>query len=132
MRKADGPAFDLNLGPNVFKQFRLEIDYANSVVYLEKDPNFDTNDLKIIGVSLRLEPDGNYRIVGITSKDGYPFVKNAEPGDLLIQVDNFAVQNQTMGKVVDALRGKPGDVHKLLLNRKGKELLVEEEVKRLL
>ena len=37
-----------------------------------------------------------------------------------------------MGKVIDALRGKPGDVHALLIDRGGQQLIVEAEVKRLL
>ncbi|MFC2135949.1 hypothetical protein ACFLTH_15140 [Bacteroidota bacterium] len=120
------------LGPNVFKQFRLEIDYANSAIYLEKNPEFATNDLDIVGISLRLEPDGNYRIVGIVNKDGQPVIKNVEPGDILLQIDDFIVQGQTMGKVVDTLRGNPGDTRTLVLKRNGEQLKVETEVMRLL
>jgi len=119
-------------GPNMFKAFRVEIDYANSAVYFEKDSDFDSNDMDIVGLTLRQQGDGSYQVIGIVSKDGKPVVDGVVPGDILVQVDGFKTTGATMGTVVDALRGKPGDVRTIELERNGKRFTVKATVKRLL
>ena len=120
------------LGANAFKSFRIEIDYKNSKVYFKKGTTSDTHDLDLVGLTLRLEDDGNYSIVGVSEKDGKPSVEGVESGDLLIQVDDLIIKGETMGKVVDALRGKPGDHHTLIIEREGKHFNVDAKVERFL
>lgn len=120
------------LGSNAFKAYRIEIDYANKAVYFEKGPHFDFHDMDIIGLTLRPEKDATYSIIGIAKKDGKPVVSGVEPGDILLQVDNLKTTGATMGTVVDALRGRPGDFHILVLQRNGKQFRVKAKVLRLL
>jgi hypothetical protein len=119
-------------GPNMFKAFRVEIDYANSAVYFEKGTEFDSNDMDIVGLTLRQQDDGSYQVIGIVSKDGKPAVDGIEPGDILVQVDNLKTTGTTMGTVVDALRGKPGDVRIIELDRNGKRSTIKATAQRLL
>ncbi len=121
------------LGPNAFKAFRVEIDYALGAVYFEKGAGPDEmHDMDLVGLTLRPENDGSYSVLGVASKDGKPAVEGVEPGDKLIQIGDLETTGATMGTVVDALRGKPGDVRVLLLERGGKQLAIEAKVARLL
>lgn len=60
-----------------------------------------------------------------------PTVDGVEPEDLLLRVGELEVHGSTMGQVVDALRGRPGDVRTLELERDGERLTVEATVTRL-
>lgn len=120
------------LGPNAFKAFRIEIDYANGAVYFEKGAPFDSHDMDVVGLTLRPEADGSYRVIGVARKDGKPVVDGVQPGDVLLQVGDLEATGATMGTVVDALRGKPGEARALVLDRNGKRLRIETKVKRLL
>ncbi len=120
------------LGPNAFKAFRVEIDYANNAVYFEKSADFDSHDMDIVGLTLRPEPDETYIVIGIAKKNGKPVVEGVEPGDVLLQVDDQRTTGATMGAVVDALRGRPGDVRVLVLERNGQQFRIEARVVRVL
>jgi len=116
------------LGPNAFKAFRVEIDYANNAVYFEKGADFESHDMDIVGLTLRPLPDSSFQVIGIAKKNGQPVVAGIEQGYLLIRVGNIIVTGATMGTVVDALRGKPGDVRTLILERNGKQFKIEARV----
>ena len=118
------------LGPNAFKNYRVEIDYKNSMVYFQKSQTADFPDMDIIGLTLRPEADGNYSIIGISQKNGEASVTGIEIGDILIKVDDLSVQNSTMGNVIDALRGRPGDTHQLIIKRNEKQYKIIGVVKR--
>lgn len=118
------------LGPNAFKSFRVEIDYTNSTVYFEKGSEFDEHDMDIVGLTIQPQPDGSFKVIGVTAKEGKPLVDAVEPGDLLLQVGNLKTSGSTLGTVVDALRGKPGYIHTLLLERKGKQFKIKAKVER--
>ena len=120
------------LGPNAYKSYRVEIDYQNSAVYFEKHSEIDFNDMDMVGLTSRPEPDGNYSVIGIVEEHETPSLDGIMPGDILVKVDDLIVKNSTMGTVVDALRGKPGDSHRLLIRRDGKQFEVDSMVKRLL
>jgi len=130
-RKSARPV-DGILGPNAVKGFRVEIDYAGSAVYFEKGAEPEAHDMDLVGLTLRLEADGTYRVIGVASKHGKRAVEGVEPGDELVEVDGFETAGATMGTVVDALRGRPGDPRVLLLERNGKRFTVEAKVERFL
>lgn len=120
------------LGPNAFKAFRVMIDYADSAVYFEKRAEFDSYDMDLVGLTLRPEADGSYQVIGVIERHGKPVVADIEPGDELLRVDDIIVRGATMGTVVDALRGTPGDIHVLELQRNGERFTVEARVERIL
>jgi C-terminal processing protease CtpA/Prc len=77
-------------------------------------------------VGLTLQPAaGRWRVLGAA-------VEGIEPGDLLLRVDGLSASGATMGAVVDALRGTPGDVRVLTLERRGQRVRVEARVRRLM
>jgi len=120
------------LGPNAFKAFRVEIDYANAKVYFEKGTGAAAGDMDLVGLTLRPEADGSYQVIGIARGNGKPAVEGVEPGDTLIQVGDLKVKGASMGTVVDALRGKPGETRALILERDGKRIEIEARVTHLL
>jgi hypothetical protein len=118
------------IGANVLRGFRLEIDYPNRMTYWKAGPPPDPHDLDIVGLTLRPEGDGTLVVAGVVTKDGQPTVPRAQPGDRLIRVDGLDCAGATMGQVVDALRGRPGTMHMLLVERGGKLLTVQTTVMR--
>ena len=120
------------LGPNALLPFRVEIDYANSAVYFERGAATDTHDLDIVGLTLQPQTDGSYQVLGIAPKDGRPSVEGVEPGDVLLEVGTLRVTGATMGTVVDALRGAPGQTRSLVLERAGRRFTVTARVERFL
>ena len=131
-RKAARPVSGF-LGPNAFEAFRVEIDYAGGAVYFEKGAGPDeTHDMDLVGLTLRPENEGSYSVIGVSAIDGRPSVEGVEPGDRLLRIGNLEMTGATMGTVIDALRGAPGDTRILLLERNGRQLMVEAKVARLL
>ena len=120
------------LGPNAFVDFKVGIDYTNKNIYFERKQKADLIDMDIVGIAVRQEADGNYSIIGIASKNGIPLVEGVQPGDLLIQINDFQAKNKTMGKVIDALRGKPGEIRNLTLERNGSIIKLATEVQSIL
>jgi hypothetical protein len=120
------------LGPNAFKAFRVEIDYADSSVYFEQGAEPEAHDMDIVGLTLRPEADGSYHVIGVARKDGRTTVEGVAPGDKLLKVGGLKVTGATMGTVVDALRGRPGETRALVLERAGRRFRVEAKVERFL
>jgi hypothetical protein len=128
-RKTDLPV-DGILGPNALKAFRIDIDYANKMIYFEKGSEFEEHDMDVAGFSVRLLQDGNYEILGIVKKNGKNLAEGLEPGDLLLAIDGQNIKGKTMGIVSNALKGKPGDKKILLIGRKGNKIEIIAEVQR--
>jgi len=120
------------LGANALKSFRVEIDYPDNAVYFEKGTDKEGFDMDIVGLAVSPQRDSSYLVIGITQKNHKPLVEGIIPGDKLIQIDRLTVKGATMGSVVDALRGKPGEVRKLLIERGGKQIKVDVRVERIL
>ena len=116
------------LGPNAVKAYRVEIDYAGGAVYFEKGAERDTHDMDMVGLTLQPQPDGSYQVLGVAKKEGQPFAEGVEAGDTLVQVGGLRATGVTMGAVVDALRGRPGETRVLTLRRGGKEITVKAKV----
>lgn len=117
------------LGPNALKSFRVEIDYINNMVYFEKGAEIDFREMDLVGISVRQLEDKTYQIVGVIQKDGKSLAEGVEPGDILLKIDDMSTKGLTMGKVVDALRGNPGDIRLITIERNGKKSTIDAKVK---
>jgi len=118
------------LGANVLRRFRVEVDYPNRMTYWEGIGPAGREDLDIVGLTLRPEPDGSFTVAGVAIREGVPSVTGIEPGDRLVRVDDLEISGQLMGKVVDALRGAPGAIRTLVVERDGQRLEVKATVVR--
>jgi hypothetical protein len=118
------------LGANVLRGFRLEVDYPKQMTYWEPGPPIESTDLDIVGLTLRPEADGSYSVAGIAQQNGVPTVQGVEPGDTLRRIGELETDGATMGTVIDALRGKPGEVRLLVIERDGDWIEIEATVRR--
>ncbi len=116
------------LGANVLKAYRLEIDYANNRVYFEKSRQIPEPEMDMVGISVRQMPDLSYQVLGIANCKGKFMTEGIEPGDTIVSIDGFLVKGATMGTVVDKLRGKPGEVHQIIIKRRKGEVSVNAQV----
>jgi hypothetical protein len=119
------------LGAGLIARFRLEVDFPGQMTWWLPGPPPTVRDLDIVGLTLRPESDGSFTVAGVVSRAGRPMVPNVLPGDRLLKVDGLEVRGAAMGSVIAALRGKPGEVRLLLLEREGKSITVRARVVRL-
>jgi len=125
--KTAGPVVGF-IGANVLVGFRVEIDLPHGMTYWEAGPPPVPGDLDIVGLTLRPEVDGTFTLAGVVTRDGQPLVKGVQVGDKLLRIDGLDTANATMGTVANALRGKPGIAHSLVVERAGKQISVEAKV----
>jgi Aspartyl protease len=117
---------------NVLSAFRVQIDYPQGMTYLEQTGNLDLGDPDAIPLILNPQEDGSYFISGIAQKAGKPLIEGVAAGDKLVKIDSVAVQGKSLGEVLDALRGKAGQIRILTLERRGKQIAVSARVIHLL
>ena len=90
----------------------------------------------MIGLILRPDYDGQFRILGVADFEGRPSVPAGADGvlagDHLVAVDGIPVLGSTMGQVWKMLGGTPGQERKLTIERGSKELLVAATVQHFL
>jgi hypothetical protein len=116
------------LGAGLIARFRLEVDFPGQMTWWQPGPLPALRDLDIVGLTLRAESDGSFSVAGVVARGGKPIVPGVQAGDKLLSVDALAVANAPMGAVIDALRGQPGAVRVLLLERDGKQVTVRATV----
>lgn len=119
------------IGGNALRSFRVQIDYAGQAVYFVPGAAFSEHDLDVVPVTI--QPVGkSFQVLGVTrDSGGKPLVGGVERGDQLIAVGNLKTSGASMAAVTDALRGKPGEVRRLELERGGRRFAVEAKVARL-
>jgi hypothetical protein len=129
-QKSAGPVQGF-IGANVLREYRLEIDFPSQMTWWEAGPVSQPGDLDIVGLTLRPERDGGLSIAGVVQVGDKAAVDGVQRGDRLVRVDALDVAGATMGRVVQALRGKPGSTRRLVLEREGRRYTVQARVLRL-
>ena len=119
------------IGAELIARFRLEIDFPAGMSWWQPGPAPAARDLDMIGITLSAEADGSFTVAGVVTRNGRPVVSGVQPGDKLLGVDALDATHAFMGMVIEALRGKPGTVHTLRLQRAGKLLVIQATVVRL-
>lgn len=125
-RKAPEPVAGF-IGGNVLRQFRLEIDYPNSATYWERVAPPGSNDLDQVGITIGVH-GGKYFVIALPAQNGHSTVHGIAVNDQLLSVDGVTMAGASMGKVLMALHGKPGEMRKLILERNGKSFTVNAPV----
>ncbi len=119
------------IGANVLRGFRVEIDFPGGMTWWQAGPPAPGGDLDIVGLTLRPEEGGGVTVAGVVLRDGRPLVEGVKAGDRLVTVDGRDASKARMGDVVESLRGAPGAVRTLVLERDGTRLTVPATVARL-
>ena len=108
------------LGANFLKAYNIWIDYPKSMVYLDRIERGKLNDMDMVGLTIQPGKEGDYKVIGIVRNGGCPCDNEFKVGDIIVRIDDMNIKGKTMGRVIDALRGNPGDKHNLVINRNGK------------
>jgi hypothetical protein len=116
------------IGGNVLKAFRVELDYAENATYWLLETPLDSHDLDQVPITINAEADGSFTVIGIAERNGQKLVDGIEPGDKLIQVGELKTSGATLGRVLEALHGKPGETRVLVLDRGGQPVRVTAAV----
>jgi hypothetical protein len=116
------------IGGNVLKSFRVEFDYAENATYWLPEAPLDSHDFDQVPITINPEADGSFTIIGIAERKGQKLLNEVQPGDKLVQVDELKTHGATIGQVLEALHGKPGDTRVLILNRSGQSAQVTAAV----
>jgi hypothetical protein len=117
---------------NILRAFRVQIDYAHGVTYLEQTGKLDPNDLDVAGLLVQPKPDGSYLVSGVAKKNGKEVIEGVAAGDKLLQIDGAPVSGKALAEVLDALRGRPGEIRTVVLERNGKQFTISAPVIHLL
>lgn len=118
-----------SIAGNVWRDFRLEIDYQNGFVYLAKP---GVTPLEISGVGLVLSPGkSGLRVSAIASTSAADVKSSVQAGDELAAVDGVDVAGKPLAFAAEALL-KPGTSRKLTLLRNGQRVEVTVTCSKLL
>lgn len=103
------------LGGNVLKSFRIDIDYSNGVAYFDKPAATDVDQLDMVGLIVRPEVDGTYSVARAIDLTEDSKASSVAANDMLVAVDGAPVAGMTMGQLIKALSGTPGQTRELVL-----------------
>jgi hypothetical protein len=126
-KKTPGPVIGF-LGGNVVRRYRLEIDYAGGATYWKLEQAPGSEHLDQVGIMIRPTPGGMYFVAGVAAQEGKKTVEEVEAGDRLISVDGMAVTDKTMGQVLAALHGTPGEARTVVLERRGEQIIAKAPI----
>jgi len=115
------------LGGNVLRHFRITIDYPHQVSYWEPQSALDVRDFDYVGLTLAWR-HGEYYVAGIATHDGRPTVKDVQVGDKLVQIGKLQTRGASREAVFAAMRGRAGQIRRLILERAGVRLTVRSMV----
>jgi len=120
------------IGSEVLLNYRVGLDYARSMVYFDIGRMYNFPDFDVVGLVLRPEEDGRYKILAVADVDGKLSVDGVQAGDHLESVDDIPVHGATMGQVWSMLGGTPGQERRLTIERGRKSLTVVAKVQQFL
>lgn len=115
------------LGENVLSDFRLTIDYAAGLSTWQRQRPADRHDLDGIGLTLVRQGD-EYAVGRVAARNERQLVAGVEPGDRLVAVDGLPLQGTAPDLAWEALRGRPGTVRRLDIERESRRLRVDAPV----
>jgi hypothetical protein len=116
-----------SLGGNVFRSFRIEIDYPAGKLYLAQAPHAKPDSLDMVGVMLEPALGGGYDVAMVQGDAGGIAV-----GDHLLAVGALDATQARFQALRAALSGKPGETRVLTVERDGKTLTLKAPVRHLM
>jgi hypothetical protein len=119
------------LGGNVLSQFRLEIDYPEQLLFMERSGNTQTNEFNTVGLVLDTNSLGQLIVRAVSPAASLITRRNIVPGDVIVQVGDSRTP-YTLTAATRALSGAAGERKQLLILRKGKPMSVTVTVARIL
>lgn len=120
------------LGGNVLRQFSVEIDYPEQLLFLDPSGRTEANDFDTVGLVLDTNAAGKLLVRAISSSASSITRQNVLPGDVILQIGNSSSAPYTLTKAARALSGVIGERKQLRILRKGQPITVTVTVSRIL
>lgn len=120
------------IGGNVLSQFRLEIDYPDQLVFLERSRQVQETDFQTVGLVLDTDIYGNLVVRAVSSAASAITRQNVLPGDVILQIGSRGKAPYTLTMAHRALSGAPGEKKELHILRKDAPLTVIATVSQIL
>jgi hypothetical protein len=117
-----------SIGGNVLRAFRIEIDYSNGRVYLRQSGSMEAGDLDVVPITISPVSGAGFIVTGVSSEFTGGPAGSISTGDKLLKIDNVALEGATIFEALDALKGNPGEVKELIVERDGKKIKVAARV----
>jgi hypothetical protein len=115
------------IGGNVLRGFRITIDYPEHVMSWVPQRRRVPDELDYIGLTL-ISRHGEYFVGAIATRGGKPAVDGAQVGDQLVRIGALRTQGASREAMFAAMRGRPGELRSLILERDGRKLRLQTRV----
>lgn len=112
-----------SLAGNVLKQFRVEIHYAQSAVYLQGTPDPHSAELNALPWTVGREK-GAWFVVAAPESSG------ARRRDEIVSIDGAPARDFSLAEIQRALMGRPGSTKKVTLRRGAEQINLNAPVTR--
>jgi predicted aspartyl protease len=119
------------LAGNLWRDFRVQIDYKNGFTYLERSGSTPDFDQTSVGLVLTAH-DGSLIVAGVSSQASDDVKSGVREGDRLVAVDEVPVSGKPLTAAAGALSGKAASHKRLTLERAGAAVTVTVTVATLL
>ena len=120
------------LGGNVLRQFRVEIDYPEQLLFLEQSGKEEAHDFDTVGLVLNTNSAGQLIVSAVSSTASVVTRRNILPGDVILRIRGFGEAPHTLTEAAQALSGAVGERKQLRILRNGKSMSVTVTVARIL
>jgi hypothetical protein len=120
------------LGGNVLSRFRVEIDYADQLLFLEPAVAEQANDFDTVGLVLATNSAGQLIVRAVSASASSVTRHNILPGDIIVQISGSGRAPFTLTEAAEALSGVVGERKHLRIVRHGKPMSVTVVVSRIL
>jgi hypothetical protein len=120
------------LGGNVLRRFRVEIDYPDQLLFLERSIKTEVDGFDTVGLVLGTNSAGQLVVHAVSSTASVVTQRNVLPGDVILGMTGSVRVPQTLVEAAEALSGTPGERKQLRILRGGKVMTVTAIVARIL
>jgi hypothetical protein len=120
------------LGGNVLSQFRVEIDYPEQLLFLERSGGEEANDFDTVGLVLDTNSAGQLIVLAVSSTASRVTRQNILPGDVIVRISGVGKAPHSLTEAAQALSGAVGERKQLRILRNGKSMSMTVVVARVL
>jgi len=121
-----------SIAGNVLRDYRVQIDYAGTTVYLTRAGHSVDADQVTVGLVLRARLSGEFEVSSVSSGADPAVAKDIHTRDILVSVGDHELKGGTLAAAALALSGDPGTKKRLVLKRDGKTMEFLAPVKQIL
>jgi C-terminal processing protease CtpA/Prc len=107
------------LGGNVLSQFRVEIDYPEQLLFLERSDREEADDFDTVGLVLDTNSAGQLIVRAVSSTASSVTRRNILAGDVIVRISGVDKAPPSLTEAAQALSGSVGERKQLHILRNG-------------